>query len=208
MVEGNTPLALYQEISRSQPQLSHLNVFDEYVGVPKEEPRNCADLSRRNMIEPRGNPEAQYHQVCSLKAEAGRSIRQHEMTIRLAGGLDVLVLGKNAHIGFNEPGSDADLIGRVLPLRRHRSMPTESGSVTSTRLTWGCNRDEDTSRSEDHSVARLRSRQVHSGGSDVGRSANARLPCVLPSGPSRYAHLYRHSRGGMSTAWPGSPRSR
>ena len=100
MVEGNTPLALYQEISRSQPQLSHLNVFDEYVGVPKEEPRNCANLSRRNMIEPRGNPEAQYHQVRSLKAEAGRSIRQHEMTIRLAGGLDVLVLGKNAHIGF------------------------------------------------------------------------------------------------------------
>ncbi|MFP6646228.1 MAG: 6-phosphogluconolactonase [Candidatus Latescibacterota bacterium] len=40
------------------------------------------------------------------------------MTIRLAGGLDVLVLGlgKNAHIGFNEPGSDADSIGRVLPL--------------------------------------------------------------------------------------------
>ena len=33
------------------------------------------------------------------------------MTIRLAGGLDVLVLGlgKNAHIGFNEPGSDARL---------------------------------------------------------------------------------------------------
>ena len=70
------------------------------------------------MIEPRGNPEAQYHQVRLLKGEAGRSIRQHEMTIRLAGGLDVLVLvlGKNAHIGFNEPGSDADLIGRVLPL--------------------------------------------------------------------------------------------
>ena len=137
---GNTPLALYQEISRSQPQLSHLNVFalDEYVGVPKEEPRNCANLSRRNMIEPRGNPEAQYHQVRSLKAEAGRSIRQHEMTIRLAGGLDVLVLGlgKNAHIGFNEPGrrrfdrpcaaADAD-IDRCQP-RVVRS---------STRLTWG-----------------------------------------------------------------------
>ena len=54
MVEGNTPLALYQEISRSQPQLSHLNVFalDEYVGVPKEDPRNCANLIRRTVIEP------------------------------------------------------------------------------------------------------------------------------------------------------------
>ena len=105
---GNTPLALYQEISRSQPQLSHLNVFalDEYVGVPKEKPRNCANLIRRTVIEPWGIPEAQYHPVRSLEAEAGRSIRQHEMTIRLAGGLDVLVLGlgKNAHIGFNEPG--------------------------------------------------------------------------------------------------------
>ena len=120
LVEGNTPLALYQEISRSQPQLSHLNDFalDEYVGAPKEEPRNCANLIRRNMIEPRENPEAQYHPIRSLEAEAGRSIRQHEMIIRLAGGLDVLilVLDKNAHIGFNEPSSDADLIDRVLPL--------------------------------------------------------------------------------------------
>lgn len=118
LVEGNTPLALYQEISRTQPQLSYLNDFalDEYVGVPMEEPRNCANLIRRNMIEPRGNPEAQYHPVRSLEAEAGRSIRQREMIIRLAGGLDVLVLDKNKNIGFNEPGSDADLIDRVLPL--------------------------------------------------------------------------------------------
>ena len=61
------------------------------------------------------------------------------MTIRLAGGLDVLVLGlgKNAHIGFNEPGSDADSIGRVLPLTPTSIDANREGSVTSTRLTWG-----------------------------------------------------------------------
>ena len=46
---GNTPIELYRRIGERGPKLSHLNVFalDEYVGVPLEEPRNCANLMRR-----------------------------------------------------------------------------------------------------------------------------------------------------------------
>src|SRR2546427_417197 len=46
---GNTPLELYRRIADRHLALSHLNVFalDEYVGVPLEEPRNCANLLRR-----------------------------------------------------------------------------------------------------------------------------------------------------------------
>lgn len=117
---GNTPLALYRQITRRRPPLAHLHIFalDEYVGVPMEEPRTCANLIRRTVIEPWGIPEARYHPVSSLETEAGQSIERHEMTIRATGGLDVLILGlgKNAHIGFNEPGSAADSIGRVVPL--------------------------------------------------------------------------------------------
>ncbi len=117
---GNTPLGLYAEIGRRKLPLSHLTVFalDEYVGVPEEEPRNCANLLRRTAIEPLGIRKAQYHVLSSLEADAEKTIRQHETKIRAAGGLDVAILGlgKNAHIGFNEPGSAADSIGRMLQL--------------------------------------------------------------------------------------------
>lgn len=117
---GNTPLALYAEIARRKVSLAHLHAFalDEYIGVPEEEPRNCANLIRRTAIEPWGIPANQYHPVSSLEARAERVIREHERKIRAAGGIDVLILGlgKNGHIGFNEPGSAVDSEGRLLPL--------------------------------------------------------------------------------------------
>ena len=49
---GNTPLELYQRTAARKLPLSHLTVFalDEYVGVPLEEPRNCANLIRLSLI--------------------------------------------------------------------------------------------------------------------------------------------------------------
>ena len=117
---GNTPLALYGEIALRKLPLTHVHAFalDEYVGVPEEEPRNCANLIRRTAIEPWGIPASQYHRVSSLEARAGTVIREHEAKLRAAGGIDVLILGlgQNGHIGFNEPGSAVDSAGRVLPL--------------------------------------------------------------------------------------------
>lgn len=117
---GNTPLGLYAEIARRKLPLAHLHAFalDEYVGVPEEEPRNCANLIRRTAIEPWGIPASQYQPVSSLEVRAEAVIREHEAKIRAAGGIDVLILGlgKNGHIGFNEPGSAVDSEGRLLPL--------------------------------------------------------------------------------------------
>jgi glucosamine-6-phosphate deaminase len=117
---GNTPLALYAEIARRRLPLAHLHAFalDEYVGVPEEEPRNCANLIRRTAVEPWGIPAGQYHPISSLEVKAESVIREHEAKICAAGGIDVLILGlgKNGHIGFNEPGSAADSEGRLLPL--------------------------------------------------------------------------------------------
>ena len=50
---GNTPIELYRRIAQRRLKLSHLNVFalDEYVGVPPDEPRNCANLLRRAVVE-------------------------------------------------------------------------------------------------------------------------------------------------------------
>jgi len=117
---GNTPLELYWRIGQRGLKPSHLEVFalDEYVGVPLEEPRNCANLLRRAVGEAWCIPPAHFHVVSSLEKDALASVREHERHIADAGGLDVIVLGlgQNGHLGFNEPGSAEDSIGRVLEL--------------------------------------------------------------------------------------------
>jgi len=119
---GNTPLELYRRIAERRISLGALTVFalDEYVGVPLDEPRNCANLMRRCVQEAWRIPADQFHTISSLEAEALASVREHEQKIMAAGGIDVLVLGlgRNGHLGFNEPGSAADSTGRVLDLER------------------------------------------------------------------------------------------
>jgi len=119
---GNTPLELYRQIAQRRLQLSGLNVFalDEYVGVPLEEPRNCANLLRRSVADAWGIPRAQFFTVSSLERDALASVQEHERRIADAGGPDVIVLGlgQNGHLGFNEPGSAEDSIARVLELEQ------------------------------------------------------------------------------------------
>lgn len=120
LAAGNTPLALYGLIAGRGPALAHLSLYalDEYVGVPADEPRNCANLIRRTAAEPWGVPAERYFTVSSAEADALASVQRHEQRLATAGGLDVLVLGlgQNGHLGFNEPGSAEDSAARVLDL--------------------------------------------------------------------------------------------
>jgi len=120
LAAGNTPLDLYRLIGERRLSLSHLNIFalDEYVGVPLNEPRNCANLIRRTAVEPWGVPTQQYFSVSSLESNALASVQAHERRITEAGGLDLIILGlgQNGHLGFNEPGSAEDSTARVLDL--------------------------------------------------------------------------------------------
>lgn len=120
LAAGNTPLELYRLLGLRRLALSHLNLFalDEYVGVPLDEPRNCANLIRRTAVEPWGVPSSHYFSVSSVSSDAFASVQAQERRIALSGGIDVIVLGlgQNGHLGFNEPGSAEDSVGRVLEL--------------------------------------------------------------------------------------------
>jgi glucosamine-6-phosphate deaminase len=117
---GNTPLELYRLIGEHRLNLGQLNVFalDEYVGVPLDEPRNCANLLKRTVGEAWRIPPAQFHVISSVESDALRSVREHETLITRSGGLDLIVLGlgQNGHLGFNEPGSAENSVGRLLDL--------------------------------------------------------------------------------------------
>jgi glucosamine-6-phosphate deaminase len=117
---GNTPLEVYRLVAERNLQLTHLNIFtlDEYVGVPLDEARNCANLLRRTVAEAWRIPSSQFFSVSSLEEDALESVRQHEERIAERGGLDVIVLGlgQNGHLGFNEPGSAQDSVARLVHL--------------------------------------------------------------------------------------------
>jgi glucosamine-6-phosphate deaminase len=130
---GNTPIDLYRRVAEGGRTWGHLNVFalDEYVGVPREEPRNCANLLRRCVVVPWGIPGEQFFPVSSLESDALRSVLDRERRIHELGGLDIVVLGlgQNGHLGFNEPGSARDSTGRLLDL--------EPSSVEANRKWFG-----------------------------------------------------------------------
>ena len=117
---GNTPLDLYERVGERNAALPHLNIFalDEYVGVPLDEPRNCANLMKRTVVEAWSIPPQQFFRVSSLEQDALASVLAHEERINESGGLDVIVLGlgQNGHLGFNEPGSDKTTPARMLDL--------------------------------------------------------------------------------------------
>ncbi|MBL9139502.1 MAG: 6-phosphogluconolactonase [Verrucomicrobiales bacterium] len=130
---GNTPLPLYGLIAAKRLALPHLHIhmLDEYVGVPVDEPRNCANLLRTHVAAAWGIPGERYHTISSHPDHALATALAHQQRIETAGGLDAVILGlgQNGHLGFNEPGSPADSGARLVPL--------ETISVEANRLWFG-----------------------------------------------------------------------
>jgi glucosamine-6-phosphate deaminase len=118
---GNSPLALYRRIADRALDLAGLEVFvlDEYVGVPEDDPRTCSNLLRRAVAEAWGIPPERFHPISSDPARALASAEEQERLVAAAGGLDAIVLGvgRNGHLGFNEPGSAASSTARVVELQ-------------------------------------------------------------------------------------------
>ncbi len=116
---GNSPRELYRLLAGRpvSPQL-HAFTLDEYLGVPLDDPRTCANLLRREVAEAWGIPPERFHALSSRVEDAEAGIAEHERKLTECDGLDAIVLGlgRNGHLGFNEPGSPPDSPGRVLDL--------------------------------------------------------------------------------------------
>lgn len=117
---GNTPLPLYAAVAERQPDVSRLSVFvlDEYVGAPQSDPRICTNLLRRAVADAWGVPSDRFFGLRSEQPGAEAAVIDHERRIAEGGGLDAIILGlgKNGHLGFNEPGSEDTSTARVLDL--------------------------------------------------------------------------------------------
>lgn len=117
---GSSPLALYAALIRRRAEglrTEGLRLFalDEYVGLSPDDPRSYAAYVRSMIAEPLGIP-AENVRVPRGSTDADGAAYEH--AIAEAGGVDVQIvgIGRNGHIGFNEPGSGAETRTRVVEL--------------------------------------------------------------------------------------------
>jgi len=122
LATGSTPLGLYRELIRMHREdgldFSRVATFnlDEYIGLPAGHPQSFRSVMFRELFDhinipvanihiPDGKPRENYEKYCE----------EYEEEIRRAGGIDlqVLGLGMEGHIGFNEPTSS--LASRTRP---------------------------------------------------------------------------------------------
>jgi len=114
---GTTPLPLYALlIERQRAGLINLRhcelvLLDEYVGLDPDDPRSFHGTIMRHLAEPLGIAAKQVHAPDALADDLDAAGREFDSAIRALGGIDVQILGigRNGHIGFNEPGTSWDL---------------------------------------------------------------------------------------------------
>lgn len=123
---GSSPIQLYQELARrveaGEVDLSHALAFalDEYVGLPPEHELSYKETVRRTVQVPLGMDPDRVRVPNGFAPDLAAAAQEYEDAITDAGGVDVQILGigTNGHIGFNEPTSSFSSRTRVKTLTR------------------------------------------------------------------------------------------
>ncbi len=111
LATGGTPLRLYQELVRLHQEeglsFKHCQTFnlDEYVGLPREDERSYYYYMHSNLFDHIDIDASNVHLPDGMSEDLRDACRGYERKISAAGGIDLQVLGigSNGHIGFNEP---------------------------------------------------------------------------------------------------------
>lgn len=124
LATGSTPTPTYQELIRRHREegLSFANaqafLLDEYLGLPKEHEESYYATIRRELTHHVDIDDANVHSLDGAAGNPKQAAADYDQAIRDAGGVDVQILGigANGHIAFNEPGSAHDSRTRVIDL--------------------------------------------------------------------------------------------
>lgn len=82
-------------------------MLDEYVGLPNDHPERYRNVIQTEIASRVGWPSDQVQGPDGLATDLIEACAQYEQAIRNAGGVDIQILGigTDGHIAFNEPGS-------------------------------------------------------------------------------------------------------
>ncbi|WP_349866484.1 glucosamine-6-phosphate deaminase [Leifsonia sp. WHRI 6310E] len=124
LATGSTPLPVYRAlaslISERGVDVSHVRGYalDEYVGLPAGHPESYRSVIHREVVEPLGLTPSLIHVPNGARETIEHAGADYEKAIAESGGVDVQILGigTDGHIGFNEPGSSFASVTRVKTL--------------------------------------------------------------------------------------------
>jgi glucosamine-6-phosphate deaminase len=126
LATGGSPLGLYRELIRLHREedldFSQVTTFnlDEYVGLDPKHPQSYRQFMQENLFDHINVQSRQTHVPDGRTLEFLSYGARYEQLIRDAGGIDLQVLGvgSDGHIAFNEPGSSLGSRTRVKTLAR------------------------------------------------------------------------------------------
>jgi len=112
LATGSTPVPLYRELVKAcmEGKVSFKNVrtynLDEYFPIDTKSPLSFLGFMRENLFDHIDLPEQAIHIPNGEAADADVEAARYEKELFAAGGVDIQVLGigSDGHIGFNEPG--------------------------------------------------------------------------------------------------------
>lgn len=188
---GSTPLPLYERLRTAHRygrfDLSTAEAFalDEYVGIPAEHPERYRNVLLKQLVEDdaTGLSAEGLHTPAALSGDPRQAAADYDKAIRDAGGvgLQILGIGADGHIGFNEPGGS-------LSSRTHMGALTQQ-----TRL--------DNARFFDGNLDKVPTHCVTQG---LGTIMEARQLLLLATGTAKADAVKQLVEGGISARWPAS----
>ncbi|MBD8538010.1 glucosamine-6-phosphate deaminase [Frigoribacterium sp. CFBP 8751] len=113
LATGSSPTGIYASlaarVAAGELDFSRASGFalDEYVGIPLEHPESYASVIERDVVVPLGMDASKVRVPDGRASDIEAAVVDYEQAIADAGGIDIQILGigANGHIGFNEPTS-------------------------------------------------------------------------------------------------------
>jgi glucosamine-6-phosphate deaminase len=113
LATGSTPLGVYEELIKMHKKegldFSGVRTFnlDEYYGLSPEHPESYHTFMFKNFFEKVNVRRENVSIPDGMAVDVDQFCRDYEKRIRDGGGIDLQLLGigRDGHIGFNEPGS-------------------------------------------------------------------------------------------------------
>lgn len=121
LATGSTPLETYRELIRrneaGEVSFKGMQAFclDEYIGLPPEHEQSYHYVIRNDFTSHIDIADADVHSPDALAEKPWEAADAYEQAIVDAGGVDIQLLGigRNGHIGFNEPATSLASLTRV-----------------------------------------------------------------------------------------------
>lgn len=123
LATGSSPIGLYKKMiaDHNSAGTSYKKVktwnLDEYVGIPRDHEQSYWTFMHENLFEGLDIPEENIHiPVGDAEDEEAECVKYEESMEGITVDLQVLGIGADGHIGFNEPGAPFDSVTHLMDL--------------------------------------------------------------------------------------------